>query len=251
MLIVISCIATFSCHEDLLYDGLEVQNLDFTIPRDGLVAEYLFNGDAKDSSGYGNDGNDLGTPDYSQSDRFGNANSACGLNGVNSAVSIPENSDLDGFSSIAISLWIMPTVNLTSGMGRKEIIYKGTGLSGQVSYVINYNDADGILQVAVVSSDGQTHSKILYSTSFDANTWYHFVVSYSHNGDVIFYLNAECVGTYDEDNMVGNVLNTSHPVQLGRRADNNFYFPGLIDDVRIYNRALSATEVYALYTEGN
>jgi len=69
---------------------------------DGLVAHYDLNGNAADSSGFGNDGSLVGVT--SSADRFGAPNSAYYFDGVDDYINIPESSAFDS-SAFSISLW--------------------------------------------------------------------------------------------------------------------------------------------------
>lgn len=86
------------------------------------------------------------------------------------------------------------------------------------------------------------------ATSLVANKWYHLcgVTDYTNGGTVIYLngkddngtINATPVYTADKGNF---------DIMLLRSAGSNFYGSGMIDDVRLYNRALSANEIAALY----
>jgi hypothetical protein len=79
------------------------------------------------------------------------------------------------------------------------------------------------------------------------NTWYHvaFVVNPA-GGTMSSYVN----GSYDASVSIpnGSITANSNPVNFAKGGSN--FFAGLIDDVRIYNRALSAAEIAALYAGG-
>ena len=70
----------------------------------GLVAHYLFSGNAKDASGNGHDGTVYGaTP---TSDRFGNSNGAYSFDGRDDYVRVPDHPQLEGMSAVTLSLWV-------------------------------------------------------------------------------------------------------------------------------------------------
>jgi len=74
-------------------------------------------------------------------------------------------------------------------------------------------------------------------------TWYH--LSASWNGSVVrVYVNGEYIKQYS----LASYSNLTTPTRFGASADGtNYQFNGIIDEVRIYNRALSATEIKAIY----
>lgn len=70
----------------------------------GLVARYDFGGNANDLSGYGNDGTVHGAA--LTVDRFGNANSAYGFDGVDDYIRVPDAPQLNGMNSLTLSVWV-------------------------------------------------------------------------------------------------------------------------------------------------
>ena len=83
------------------------------------------------------------------------------------------------------------------------------------------------------------------ATTLQANTWYHVTGVYNAaTSELHVYLN----GQLDDGTLVGTVTaaqqNSSANVNIGRRpTGSNFNFNGRIDDVRIYNRALTPAEI--------
>ncbi|SFF59600.1 LamG domain-containing protein [Thermoflexibacter ruber] len=75
------------------------------------------------------------------------------------------------------------------------------------------------------------------------NSWQHIVVTFK-NGVLKLYQNNSLKATYQTDRKFIPV--NSLPIQIGRSTVGN-YFIGKIDDIRIYNRALSETEIQQLY----
>ncbi|MEK7176582.1 MAG: LamG domain-containing protein, partial [Patescibacteria group bacterium] len=85
------------------------------------------------------------------------------------------------------------------------------------------------------------------STSFTVNTWYHLVgVFQSASNTVTFYVNNVVQTT---SGFAGGLPSTTGFGYIGVSNAASF-FPGSLDDVRIYNRALSAAEVLQLYNLG-
>jgi hypothetical protein len=83
------------------------------------------------------------------------------------------------------------------------------------------------------------------ATQLSTNVWYNVAGVYDADARTIdVYLNGES----DDGILIGNVTSQQHssrePVYIGRRSDTGgFYFSGLIDDVRIYSRALTQAEI--------
>jgi hypothetical protein len=87
-------------------------------------------------------------------------------------------------------------------------------------------------------------------TRLSPNEWYHVCAVQAGSGNSGYiYLNGVQDGTATQ---AGATRNTAAPIQIGARTngDNTRYWDGSLDDVRIYNRALSAEEVKRLYQLG-
>jgi hypothetical protein len=223
----------------------EIQNNRIQIFRpydplnEGLVAEYLFSGNALDSSGNHHDGTVSGA--VLASDRFGNANAAYRFDGSGSNIDLP----LDSFSptNLTFSAWINPGTLGT----RKMIVGKLTGFdtSGNVALELR-NDI-----LAMQFNNGDTYETwhtTLGSTSLVVNTWYHVAATYD-GSELKVFLNGVLDGSLAYSQGLG--ANTI-PWMIGVHASYDggywpgFTFEGLIDDVRVYNRALSGAEIVQL-----
>ncbi len=202
----------------------------------GLVAYYPFNGNANDESGNGNNGTIIGAA--SSIDRFGNANSAYSFDGLNNYIQIPNSSSLDinGPSQISICAWAK-----FSEIKKQGIVGKW-GQIGGPQYLL-YMDITNKVTFQVQPSGGVSGFASL--TTPEINKWY-FIVGVFDQSTRKLYFNGSL------DNQVSNsytIVSTTQNLEIGRYDETN-YFNGVIDDIRIYNRALSAVEIGALYHEG-
>jgi hypothetical protein len=95
---------------------------------------------------------------------------------------------------------------------------------------------------------GNEWNSVPTNVSVELNKWVKLLVSINAT-EAIFYINGNPSQTINDF-----VANTSGPLRIGAGATETsppqFFFNGLIDDVRIYDRALSAEEVQALYNLG-
>ena len=195
-----------------------------------LVASYPFNGDANDESGNGNNGSVNGAT--LTSDRFGNPNSAFSFDGENDYIQIPHSESLNLTNQISVSYWIKLE---TSGpyFFPYHIIEKyGSWGSGQREWDINF----------VIDS-----GSVVWSTNLESETYYNFIMTY--DGEVInIYKNSMLIGS--ESHSTG-IPKSSSDIMIGEYfLGGDYYFDGIIDDIRIYNYALSESEIQNLYEEG-
>ena len=104
------------------------------------------------------------------------------------------------------------------------------------------------MQIYIVG--GQQNSDIVYFTTPQENQWYHLVLVYDKNSGLKGYVNDNLIGT--DATHTGN-LNSDVTQELDIGCEPAIpvahLFNGAIDDVRIYNRALSASEILWLYQE--
>ncbi|MCP5502969.1 MAG: Ig-like domain-containing protein [Leptospiraceae bacterium] len=219
----------------------------------GLVAHYPFNGNANDESGNGNHGTAMGGASLT-TDRFGNANRAYSGYGLNSPgnIFVARSSSLTFNNSMSISLFFK--IDVSRGMdgygtivdnGAHNLFTRGGDFSG---YASNTSFNDGIIYInfyGITPPYGSTISLENYNLS----EWLHIAyVVYTDKFDI--YLNGSFFATF-LGNFDFNKWN-SHDLYFGMFGYGGWYpIHGAIDDIRIYNRALNATEVLALYKESD
>jgi hypothetical protein len=204
------------------------------VPSNSLMAEYLFNGNANDTSAAGN--NATANSCTFVSDRHGNANQACSFNGVNAYVSLVK--DLPATSSpFTWTAWI----NDPNG-GDGAIIMQG-GAPGAYGNCRSLSVTGGYLQFYLYNTTGNI--SVTCSTAVTANTWY-FVTCVYDGSTASLYVN----GT----------LSAQSPYTYGYYPATYFYigndppysdygYKGLVDNVRVYDRVLTPAEIVTLSQE--
>ena len=211
---------------------------------DGLVAHYQFNGNANDESGNGNNGTVFGAA--LTTDRFGNPNSAYSFDGTDDGILIPESGSLNNGnfqSGYTIAAWIKPT-GLPTESGYKMIVStNGFGLR-----LLTYeSDPDVKLEAHHCHSQGTSSWPPFAPMPRDS--WYFTVTTWDGStGEWKMFLDS--TPSYSITKIDLEEFSPSHPDQVAIGQDSwydRWYFEGTIDDVRIYNRALSDSEVTELY----
>ena len=226
--------------------------------QDGLVAYYPFNGNALDSSGNGNN------PSFNNAtlttDRFGNANSAYLFNGSGSYMDIPNSPSLQMGTRASISFWVKPNAFYSGACHGNYMICKGPAGGGALDAVLGDGAYDSQNGISVCSTPVDTTHETFYSSlgwyfqpeklPVHTNTWYHVVeVCDSLKGNM--YVNGNLLFS---NTTPAYKFNTPYDLFFGRYFDTSstpFWFNGVLDDIKIYNRALDSSEVTALYTVGN
>lgn len=218
----------------------------FQFPTDGLVAYYPFNGNADDASGNGNHGEVISA--VLIQDRHGNANSAFSFDGVNDYIQVPYSSSLDIAGSLGISVWAKGIACQACGGSLSGIVAKGP----IVPYGLGIDDGDRIL-FRVVSS-GTFFSALDTNNHIDPSQWYHYVGVFEAGEYIKLYINGDEVVSIISGIPL-TVDKSSQGLWIGSRAPSQqpsvpfYYFQGVIDDVRIYNRALNKSEIEQLFLE--
>lgn len=213
-----------------------------------LVAYYSFDGNAKDSSGFGNDGTVYGG--VLTADRFANQNSAYHFDGGGSHITAITNPVLTITNAISIAAW----VRLDSVTADHQVIaarwYNSTGSTWDETIDCGYVlEVDPTGHPQVVVNLGGTGSAVSGSwcvspESISIGVWHHIVGTYDGVNQSI-YVDGTRMNTFAKP---GTIQASSAPLWIGAHDldwDRN-PFSGAIDDLRIYNNALSESEVRSL-----
>jgi len=204
----------------------------------GLVAEWHFDKGkgniVKDSSGNGNDGIIHGATWVG-----GIKGKALKFDGKDDYVEVHDSPSLDVTDAITIEAWIYP-IRYPLHRYHAGIVGRGGWDIGSGYEVdLGYKEMNGVFEL-------NTRRSSLYSESrIPLNQWTHIAATLK-NTDAVIYIN----GKIDASGTVNSLITNNRPLQIGRRdPGNNFvaYFDGIIDEVRIYNRALSTEEIKAHY----
>lgn len=197
-------------------------------------------GEVRDASG----NNNHGTAQNGASivtGQFGNAGS---FDGVNDSINIGDVSSLEGLNRLTIAFWAyLPSDWSAANNDWNVIIDK---CCGHVYAVQSTGPGSTIMQFGVVTTSSSAWVNIDDFGNYKGR-WIHVVGTYD-GSKVKTYLNSTFKS---EKNLTGRVVTNSNSLGIGGRvnstaADTHFY--GKLDEVRIYNRAFSDTEVSNLYT---
>lgn len=205
------------------------------LPTNGIVAWYSFNGNANDESGNGNNATNYGG--VLTIDRNNNPQAAYSF--ASGYVSV--NSGSFGSASFTFSAWAKP--NSITGNGFGDI--GGTYFNYQGYFVGIQN---GIPKARIHSSVNNSIQEVASAQAVLPNEWYHITVTYE-TPILKIYINGINTGTVNTGTFQFTNRNS---FAIGRSPwvlnESQSSFPGSIDDVAIYNRALTPTEINSVYT---
>jgi subtilase family serine protease len=219
-----------------LIAALTPTNLPLSITN-GLVAYYPFDGNANDASGNGNNGTPFEV-DF-PADRFGTPGATCRFYGNSSSyINVCPSTSLNCTNEITVALWCA---------------VEGSGLLGP--RLVSIDTANGAYEMAFnpslrefsfdYSPNGSSGPVAQWAGSFTNGQWL-YLAGTATRSSATLYVNGVLI-----TNAIGPALGSSGQtirMNIGRLAHSGYdAFNGKLDDVRIYNRALSASEVQQLF----
>jgi concanavalin A-like lectin/glucanase superfamily protein len=236
----------------------------------GLLAYYPFSGNADDATGNGHDG--VVTNAVLTTNRFGQADSAYAFNGSNSMIVVSNSADLQPLGDFSVSVWAV-AVKAPIPPYQQEFFYPLLA-----KYSVGAYNSGWILQAIPIPPNAepagapptnglwltfQAPPPFNYFTTphvnIPTNTWFQAVFTFQRTSGNIqvsigtwhFYVNGLPADSGSEE-LTEN--NDPGPLIMGAEllyntASGYRHFDGLLDDIRIYDRALSSNDVQQLYTE--
>lgn len=199
-------------------------------PPTGLVLSYNFNAGSgtiiSDSSGAGNNGAISGAT-WTTAGKY---DSALSFDGTSSYVSVPDSNSLDLTTQMTLAAWVYPTVVLS---GWRTVLVK-EGLSGW-PYFLFTNSGNNVPAFMVYVSGERI---LTGGTKPLINTWTHLAATYD-GATQRLYINGVQVASRAQ---TGAALVSTGALKIGGNGSGE-YFQGRIDEVKVYNRALSQAEI--------
>ncbi len=241
---------TFVCLFALVFNGIAQTSLN-----KGLMAWYPFDGNANDNSGNGNN------PSFNNAklttDRFGNPKSAYQFDGATSYMQIPNSASLNCGTRVTISMWVKVNGFYKGACHGNYMICKGP----ETNWTLNAEFSDGLYDAkngkdaCSISTPVDTAHETFYSslggwsdsTFIAEGKWYHLALV-ADSDFVSAYLDGKLIKANAKSPV--QEYNSPYDLFLGRyynASSTPYWFNGVLDDIRIYNRALNATEIDSLH----
>jgi glucose/arabinose dehydrogenase/chitodextrinase len=198
-------------------------------PTGGLVAAYAFNENTgtsvADASGTGNAGT-IGTATWTTQGKFGNALS---FNGTNAKVTVPDAPPLHLTNRMTLEAWVNPTTNNAVW---RDVVYKGVD---DVYYLMGSSDEGG------PSTGGTFSGPLSLPSPLPMNTWSHLASTY--DGQTLrLYVNGNLSSSRA---VTQQIAQSNGDLTFGGDSLYGQYFAGRIDEIRIYNTALTQAQIQA------
>ena len=213
------------------FDAATPITITVASPLSGLVAAYSFDEGAgsitTDVSGKNNSGT-ISNATWTASGKYGGALT---FNGSNALVVIPPSTSLNVTNAMTQEAWVYPTVSKASW---STVMHRETD-----AYYLHASCPDGAMLPASGATFNGTESYVAGASALPLNTWSHVASTYD-GSSLKIYVNGVLSST---KTVSGSVQNNNNPLRIGGNYPYGQFFEGRIDDVRVYNRALSATEI--------
>jgi hypothetical protein len=228
---------------NLVFDG----NLKYRKPvsESDLVSHWTFDGDANDAVG-ANNGTVYGNVTFT-TDRHGNANSAYQFGGNKGDYIKCISPGVVGTGARTISFWAK--ADALSASEQTIIVYGGTTSGYGARFEVSLATEELICDISW-SNLGKK------STAITNNTWNFYTIVFTGGSNqtlstgVKYYLNGKLLelnGRRTRSDYIDT--KTNHPIYFGTLYNDGRWFKGAIDDVKIYNKAMSSAEVLNLYNK--
>lgn len=225
------------------------------IPLNGLVAEYLFNGNAQDTSGRGHNGALYGNIKLTTG-KFNTPNSAYEFDGIDDYIEIADAVDLKPENgSWSVALWFK-----AENIAQKSIfLSKREDVSPFEQYSIGITKDShngGVAQtLGFCYRDGNADRSGVTTANFADGNWHHTVFVFDNQtASVKIYADNKLTAiTLQYNTGTWPTINNPDRLCIGCNGSQNLanrgYFKGIIENIRIYNLALTADDVNALFNE--
>ncbi len=219
------------------------------IPTSGLVGYWKFDtaGTSQiDSSGNGNTGTFVGNATITTADKKVGTGAAT-FDGTGDYMTVADSPELRvGPGDWAISFW-----QKTSGTADQDILNKGAGGSVPREYEISDSVTNHQLYIES-KTGGVTETALSAANSYVNATWHHVVIMMDQSANMQPYFYVDGVQkTVSSDGMTTTPTATTDTLFIGTRSASTRFFNGLIDELRIYNRLLTPSEISALFAEAS
>ena len=195
------------------------------VPTNGLVGWWPFNGNANDESGNGSNGTVNGA--LLTTDRNGNANKAYSFDGVNDEIFTSRSSSTD----FSISAWYL----INQSQPYSPIID---------AYNANWEVVIKQLDPCYIEWTGTNYNEKISGLSPPIQTWHQVAIT-MQNGTLKLYVNGQLTQSY---NLI-STINSNGQLYFGHsKSGTSQFLNGKLDDIGFWNRALTQSEISALYS---
>ncbi|MEI7603817.1 MAG: LamG-like jellyroll fold domain-containing protein [bacterium] len=198
-------------------------------------------GNITDYSGKGHNGTAAGGITYKSNGIY---NSSLLFNGSSGRITVPYSSDFFPTNQITIEAWLKWNIVPSTGLQWASIV----NTNADNGYRLQHNSTNTLFEIAVPTTSSPGSGRWIWSTTApQMGVWYYVVGVYDGS-----YLRMYVNGVQESyTTLTGTIIPNSSPLYISQWGESGRYFNGNIDEVAIYSRALSATEIADRYARGS
>jgi hypothetical protein len=223
-----------------------------SVNRNGLIGRWLVPGyqtgngltptQAWDASGKGNHGTTVASPNYG----VVYSRVAMALNGSSQYVIFPDSTTNSNplWATVASQFTVSAWISIVQTGATQGIITRDRGASTNNRFLQMWVAANGKPTLYLAEYNGVNPILISSATTLSTGVWYNLVVTYNAVDGARLFLNAAMVAASTTKPTL--TTNPAYATRIGSLVGGAF-FNGALSDVRIYNRALTAAEISAIY----
>jgi len=198
----------------------------------GLVLAYGFEESAGTAAGDASPAKNNGTVSGATRTASGKFGRALSFDGVNDRVDVPDSSSLDLSNAMTLEAWVRPASN----SGWRSVVIKERGTTSMVYALYSSSGTNPIVENFTKAVNG-----ILGPSPLPLNAWTHLASTYDGTALRLFVNGSQVASKA----ITGTMPATANLLRIGGNVVWGDYFSGLIDEVRVYDRALSVAEIGA------
>jgi hypothetical protein len=230
----------FSVLSLMICINVSLAQLPSYVPTNGLVGFWPFNGNTLDQSGNGNNGVNINA--VLSTDRFLNTNRAYVFNGSSSYIQLPILTSAFNNNSISVSLWFQKTGNFYPNSPR--LIDFGSTNPGIWSS--EYNSSSDVINYYWPKTNSSPSQTPVFNRDYN---WHHVVLSIDANNNNLAQIYIDGILANDTccTSPIASNLNLNWLIGSKNGGVSGDFWQGSIDDIGIWNRALSQTEILELF----
>ena len=204
----------------------------------GLVGWWPGSGDGGDRSAF----NNHGTPGGGASFATGKVGEAFLLNST-SYIDVPDSPSLEFPTQFTLAAWIRP-----DAVNNSARIISRFG-AGSYAYEMLFSSNNNLQLRADISNDGANSDALVSPTSLSVGVWAHVATTFDLGAWKLYVNGSEVAATVSS--MTTIYVGGNSPLSIGRVPASGLNFIGMIDEPMVFNRALRAEEVAAIYQSGS
>jgi parallel beta-helix repeat protein len=221
--------------------------LTLAVDSTGLVGHWELD-EGSGTTAYDSAGSNHGTV-YGAEWTIGQVRGALSFDGFDDYVRVNDDPTLDGMNALTLTAWVQ-TARTDAAAYVVNKYFHNDGNAWTDSFYLRLDNA-GLVDFGY--NPGDAYVIKISSTSISDNSWYHIAGVYTGLKGSIYIEGNEVALSRDDPDPGGAINDSDEDLLMGcanDAGDLGYFFNGTIDDMRIYNRALSPEEIQQIYEEG-